>query len=624
MQLVNQAIENKERGIFSRFFGGLWSAITWVRTALANIIFLLIILLLFVAFSSRTTFPIPDNFALRVAPTGMLVDQRTYIDPASMLLGGTNPKESETVVSEVVDAINFAAKDDRINTIVLELDFMLGGGISKMQEIGQALDVFKANGKKIIAIGDNYTQDQYFLASYADEIYLNDMGAVLLTGYGSYRNYFKGALDKLEINFHVFRSGKFKDAVEPLLREDMSADSKEHNSQWLNQLWEQYTQQVEHGRQLPAGTLTEFVNNMDSKLMETGGDSARLAVEAGLVNGLRSYQDAQQYLIEMVGEGDSSNIYNGVDANHYLAEVKRAQLPKANKIGLLVASGTVLDGDHPDGTIGSHTLAEMLRLVREEKSIKALVLRVDSGGGSAFASEVIRTELAATRAAGIPVFISMGSLAASGGYWIAAGGDQIWATPTTLTGSIGVFGAFPTFENTLANLGLTTDGVGTTELAGAMRPDRELSPKANAIIQLNVNHIYQRFINLVATARAADVDAIDEIAQGRVWSGVKAQELGLVDHIGTLNDVIAATAAHVGVTDYSIQMITRPLSPGEAFMRELFGAHAEALTPRSFLSKFAITDIQQGILPLLKPLAALGKMNDPQSVYAACIACVAP
>ena len=621
---MDHSRQQRTPGTFSRFISGLWSLLTWIRIAVFNLIFLFIVLVIVIALGTQKTPVLPAEFALRVAPSGMLVDQRSYVDPVSLLLSDVSPEESETVVRELVEAINFAAEDERITTLVLELDYLLVGGISKLQEIGQALENFKASGKKIIAYGDNFTQDQYYLASYADTIYLNDMGAVLLTGYGTYRNYIKGTLDKLDIHFHVFRSGKFKDAVEPLLREDMSAESKEHNSRWLGELWAQYTQQIEQARDLPGGSLNNFINTMDTKLRDVGGSSAQLALENGLVDELKNYQNVQQQLIEQLGKSDAGNYYKGVDASVYLADVKRTQLPKADKIGLLVASGNILDGHQPDGSIGSQTLAEMLQNVREEKAVKALVIRIDSGGGSSFASEVIRDEIQATREAGIPVFISMGSLAASGGYWIAAAGDEIWATPTTLTGSIGVFGAFPTVEKSLANIGITTDGVGTTTLAGAARPDRELSPQASDITQLTVDHIYQRFINLVAEARDAEPAEIEAIAEGRVWSGAAAQQLGLVDQLGTLEDVIAATAQHVALDEYSVEIISRPLSSREALLRQLAGSHVGMLAPKTLLNNVTALEVQQQLLPLLKPLATLSKMNDPHAVYASCLDCVAP
>lgn len=614
----------KSRNPVARFFSGLWAAITWTRIAVLNLLFLFLVLIVVLAIRSGSQPPLPDTFALRLAPTGMLVDQRSYVDPASLLLGSTSPDEAETVVRELVDAIHYAAEDKRVTALVLELDRLLVGSISKMQEIGTALDHFKKSGKKIVAVGANYSQDQYFLASYADQIYMHDMGSILLTGYGRYGNYFKSAIDKLEINFHVFRAGKFKDAVEPLLRNDMSEESKIHNTELVTQLWNIYTAGVEARRDLPAGSINDYINNLDQKMTLARGDSAALAAEVGLIDEVAGHQRINRFLIDSFGKSPEGEHYNGVDARVYLADVERFKLPGKNKIGLLVASGTIVDGLQPDGTIGSESFVEMLREVREDESIKALVVRIDSGGGSAFASEVIRAEISAVRDAGKPVFISMGSVAASGGYWIAAGGDEIWATPTTITGSIGVFGAFPTLENTLENLGIHTDGVGTTELSGSLRADRALSPKISTIIQLSVDNIYHRFIRLVADARNADADAIDRVAQGHVWSGVTAKELGLVDHLGGLNDVIAAAAARVDLTDYSVHLVQQPLSPQEVMLRQLMGSAAVSFAPTALLEEFSSLRALQEISPLLKPLAELRQMNDPQAIYAACLECVAP
>lgn len=608
----------------ARFFSGLWAAITWTRIAVLNLLFLLLVLIIVLAIRAGSQPPLPKTFALRLAPSGMLVDQRSYVDPASLLMGGASPEESETVVRELVDAIHYATEDKRVTALVLELDMLLVGSISKMQEIGTALDHFKTSGKKIIAVGSNYSQDQYYLASYADQIFIHDMGTILLTGYGRYGNYFKSAIDKLEINFHVFRSGKFKDAVEPLLRNDMSEESKIHNAELVNQLWNIYTTEVETRRELPAGTINDYINNLDQKMIQARGDNAALAAEVGLIDEVASHQRINRFLVESFGKSPEGDFYNGVDARAYLADVERFKLPAQHKIGLLVAAGTIVDGEQPDGTIGSESFVKMLREVREDDSIKALVLRIDSGGGSAFASEVIRAEIAAVRAAGKPVLISMGSVAASGGYWMAAGGDEIWATPTTITGSIGVFGAFPTLEKTLNNLGIHTDGVGTTELSGALRADRPLSPKVSTIIQLSVDNIYHRFIRLVADARKADADAIDRVAQGHVWSGQTAKELGLVDHLGGLNDVIAAAAARVNLTDYSVHLIQQPLSPQEVLLRQFMGSAAASLAPSSILQEFSSLRALQEISPLLKPLAELRRMNNPQAIYAACLECIAP
>jgi protease-4 len=589
-----------------------------------NTIFILFLIILLVAIGSSAPKPLPEKFALQIAPSGILVDQRTYMDTASLLLKDEN-EESETLVRDVVDAINRAADDKRINSIVLELGGLDGGGITKMSEIGQALEAFKAKEKHVIAVSDNYSQDQYFLASFADEIYLHKMGEVQLTGYGRYVTYYKTALDKLGVNMHVFRSGKYKDYVEPYLRDNMSDESREHNAQWLNALWAQYTSVIETQRKLPAGSLNTLINNLDTKLAEVKGDSAQLALNEKLVDKLVSRSEVDNLLIEKFGENEEDNYYKAVGVRAYLAEAKLHKFPKAQQVGLIVAAGTIQDGFHPDGSIGSENFVDILRSVQEDDSIKALVIRVDSGGGSAFASEIIRAEIDAIREKKIPVFISMGSVAASGGYWLATAGDEIWATPTTITGSIGVFGAFPTIENSLQKIGLNTDGISTTELGGAPSIDRPLAPKMNSVIQSGVDYTYQNFIKLVADARKKDVAEIHEVAQGHVWTGAKAKELGLVDNLGTLNDVITAAATKAALDDYSVKLITQKLSPKEEFIRKLAGEDAKGFIPKSLLKPLVdLQNVQQELSPLLKPLVALQKMTDPQGIYASCLECVSP
>lgn len=616
--------QSKPRGFFRRFFGGIGSIITVCRNIVMNLFFLVFLLVLLVAIGNSTPKPLPEKFALRIAPGGTLVDQRSYIDTASLLLKD-DQQESETLVRDIVDAVNRAANDKRIDSIVLELGNLGGGGITKMSEIGQALNTFKAKGKTILAVSDNYSQDQYFLASFADEIYLHTMGEVQLTGFGRYITYYKTALEKLGVNVHVFRSGKYKDYVEPYLRDNMSDESREHNAQWLNALWAQYTHLVETNRKLPSGSLNTLINNLDIKLADVKGNSAKLAINEKLVDKLVSRNEIDKLLIDTFGKSDEGNFYNAVGVHSYMAEAKMRKLPKADKVGLLVASGTIQDGHQQDGAIGSENFVELLRDVKEDHSIKALVIRIDSGGGSAFASEIIRAEIAALRQKNIPVFISMGSVAASGGYWMATAGDEIWATPTTITGSIGVFGAFPTLENSLQKIGLTTDGISTTELGGGASIDRPLAPKMNSVIQSGVDHIYQNFIQLVAESRKKDIAEIHEVAQGHVWTGAKAQELGLVDHLGTLNDVIEAAAVRANLKDYSVQLVTQKLSPKQELIRKLLSEDAQALIPKSLLKPLAdLNAVQQEISPFLKPLINLQKMTDPQGIYASCLECISP
>ncbi len=607
-----------------RIFGGMGAAVTTLRNTLANIIFLIILLFIIAAISGKATPPLPDSFALRVAPSGILVDQRSYIDPASLLLSDENPQESETLVSDIVAAINYAAHDNRVTALVLEPGRLLGGGISKLNEIGQALENFKTTGKKIIAASDNYSQDQYYLASFADEIYLHEMGVVEITGYGRYMNYYKSALDKLGVTIHAFRSGKYKDYLEPYLRDNMSEESREHNSQWITELWDSYTGNVERLRHLSPGSINDYVNNLDAHMALTAGNSAQLALEKTLVDKVASRNEIISLLKDAAGKNKEDNNYNGVGINSYLTDVRKKSRAESNKVGLIVASGSIVDGHQPDGSIGSESMLELLRQVQDNGDIKALVIRIDSGGGSAFASEIIRSEIISLRNKNIPIYISMGSVAASGGYWIATAADKIWAQPTTITGSIGVFGAFPTLEKSLEKIGVYTDGVGTTELAGTMRLDRPLSDKAGKVVQHSVDHIYQRFISLVADARQQDKEAIDNIAQGHVWTGNKAKEIGLVDELGTLHDVVSAIAQEAQLESYTVELIQRTLSPKEEFLRSLTQGHVGALLPQTFINNIASLRILNDISPALKPLQELSNMNDPQGIYVQCLDCVAP
>lgn len=608
-------------GLLRRFFAAIWNTISWIRNSLANVIFILIVVVIVVAIRSHEPLVIADKTALRVAPQGFLVDQLTYVDPMSKLLSD-NDGPTETRVKVLVDAINRAATDDRITSLVLDLNYLVGGGLTKLDEIGSALQHFRDVEKPIIAFADSYSQETYYLASYADEIYINPMGAVYLTGYGSYRNYFKDALDKLQIDFHVFRVGDYKDYIEPYTRNDMSQASREHNSQWLHELWSTYTSHVEGRRNLPVGAITNYINAADELLADVGGDGAQLAISSGLVDAEMSRSALKNMLVERFGYDSEQETFAAIDARQYLAISDSQQKKNPNKVGLIIASGNIVDGVQRAGLIGGDSTAALLEQARLDESIKAVVLRVDSGGGSAFASEVIREQVAALHDSGKPVVISMGSVAASGGYWITAGSDEIWAAATTITGSIGVFGAFPTAQKALAKLGIHTDGVGTTEMAGAIRLDRPLPAKASRVIQMGVEHTYEEFLNLVANARGTTPEAIHQIAQGRVWTGATAQEIGLVDKIGFLNDALASAATLANLENYSVEEIVKPLTPGEAFMQQLM--NDVRLAPTHLMNTALPSSLRATLAPLIKPFAMLAEMNDPRGLYTKCESCVAP
>lgn len=609
-------------GVIRRLFSWIWQLITWVRLAIVNLIFLAIIAVIVFSLLPSEPVKMPQKTALRIAPSGLLVDQLSHTDPLSQILDKDNEKQTETLVRDLTKAINAAANDDRITMLVLELDYLIGGGLSKLEEIGQALNRFKDSGKPVIAISDSYTQEQYYLASYADEIHMHPMGAVMLTGYGSYRNYFKSALEKLSVNFHVFRVGEYKDFIEPYTRDNMSEASREHNAQWLHELWGVYTSRIENLRGLPAGSINSYISSIDKSLEDENGNAAQLALKAGLVDFVDGRLATNQKLIEKAGQDVKRKRYKAIDYAAYLHHIKQPD-PQADKIGLLVAKGTILDGEQPQGNIGGDSLAKLLRQARKDADIKALVIRIDSGGGSAFASEIIREEIAATQSAGIPVIISMGSVAASGGYWITTASDEVWATPTTITGSIGVFGIFPTLENSLEKLGVYTDGLGTTELAGAMRLDRPLPSKAENMIQQSVENIYQRFIHLVAEARDSTPEQIHAVAQGRVWSGAAAKDLGLVDELGYLDDAIQSAADIAGTSNYEVKIIEKALSPKEQLLKELMTGTA-AFQASNLWQSQSLTILRELIAPVAEPLKIMNQLNDPRYIYAQCWSCTAP
>jgi len=606
------------RGPVKRFFSAIGAAISWSRTVFFNLLFIVFVLVLIGAMIPKSPAPIAKSTALRIAPVGYLVDQLRTKDPLQQLMQEENIQDMETRVKDLVDAINAAAADKRINALVLELDYMAGGSLSKLAEVGQALDNFKASKKPIYAVGDYYGQSQFYLAAYADEVYLNPMGAVFLTGFASYRNYYKSALEKLQVKMNVFKVGTYKDFVEPYLRDSMSPASKEHNQKWLSQLWGFYTSRIESLRQLPAGSIDDYINNMDELLKQTQGDGAKLALDNGLVTHLLPRNQQQQALIEKLGKSKKGDSYKAVDFWHYLADVKQQEKDSDGSIGLIVARGTILDGEQPEGRIGGDSLAQLIEQAGKS-DISALVLRVDSGGGSAFASEVIRQQILQTQKK-IPVFISMGSVAASGGYWLAATSDQVWATPTTITGSIGVFGAFPTVEKGLASLGVYTDGLATTKLAGTLRVDRSLPPMAESIFQQGVEHTYQRFLEIVADGRETTSEAVNKIAQGRVWSGEEALKLGLVDQLGSLNDTLNAAAEAVELDSYKVLEIRRKLSPGEQFIHELSNNLQAQLGSFSALQPLS-HKLSQWLSPAIEVLDELDKLNDPKGVYARCLSC---
>jgi len=615
-------MEKERPGLIRRIFSGLWSFLDSLRRTLLNLLLLFLIVLVVVGLFTEEGPAVPDGGALIINPAGELVDQISYVDPLSNVVNGSNAPP-ETLLRDVIKAIDAAATDNRIKLIVLETDDLDHGGISKMQELAQALARFREHGKTVIAVGDNFNQDQYWLAAQADKVFMNPMGEVMLQGFGVYTNYFHEALDKLQVTMHVFRVGTYKSAVEPFMRDNMSAEVKENHLAWLNVLWAQYKAGIAERRGMQPEKLDEYVNKIDQVFAASNGDTAKAALDWNLVDGLKTREETNDFLVEQVGE-DDDGYFRGIDFRDYLAANRSLTVPSVHgdKVGVIVASGIILDGEQRAGQVGGDTLAALIRQARLDDNVKALVLRVDSEGGSAFASEIIRQALIAFQESGKPLVVSMGSIAASGGYWISAGADEVWATPGTITGSIGIFGAFPTVENSLAKLGVHTDGVGTTSMAGALRIDRPLDPAVGRAIQSGIDSGYRRFLQVVAEGREMKVGEVDNLAQGRVWAGSAAQQVGLVDELGGLNDAIQSAAEKAELKQFEPKWIEPQLTPTELLLQKLSGA-AQTYMRRSNASAhvFGGAAIWSPFKPLLKELENAAQWNDPKATYLYCGGC---
>jgi len=611
---------DKSPGLVRRLFGFLWRVVDVSRRIIFNLVFLFLVLLVIVSlFVAREDEEVPEEAALVLAPAGDIVEQLTYVPPAVVLFreGVDEEQKDETLLRDLIEAVDLAREDARIKALVLDLDRMERAGLSKLQEIGAALDRFREGGKTIVACGDYYTQNQYYLAAHADEVYLHPLGGVLLTGYGIYRAYFKSALEKLLVQVHAFRVGTFKSALEPFLRDDMSPEAREANLAWLNVLWQAFKEDVAGRRRLPAAAIDDYINGIVEHLDEVGGDMGRLAVEKGLVDGLKTRDQVRQRLVELVGEGEEGQGYRQIRFDRYLRLARPSPELAGlleDKVGVIVARGVIVNGKQPAGTIGGDSMAELLRRAREDEDIGAVVLRVDSGGGSAFAAEIVRQEVELTRSAGKPVVVSMSSVAASGGYWLAVAADEIWAAPTTITGAIGIYGAIPTFEKSLDALGIHADGVGTTELAGGFDLRRPLHPLVAGAMQQVVERGYRRFVELVAAGRGMSPEAVEEIARGRAWAGETALELGLVDGLGGMQEAIEAAARLAGLDEYEVVYVEKPLTPREQLLRML------ATRVGDFLGEATHPALRM-LDAAGREAAILARMNDPQGVYAWCLTC---
>jgi len=617
--------------LITKVFKGLWAGINFSRRLILNLLFLMIVIIIIISmFSDDDKVSIENGSVLRLNLNGPIVEEKTYVDPVEAAIndatmGSEDP--SEILLDDIVNVIEQASKDERISVLLLDLQKMPNAHLNKLKRITKAIDEFKAAGKQVIASGYYYTQAQYYIAAHADEISMHPYGGVIIEGYGMFPLYFKDALEKLEVSQHIFRVGTFKSAVEPFIRNDMSDAAKEANSVWLGALWQQYKTDVANVRPFNETNFDETMDVYLAKMKQVNGDSGKYALNHQWVDTLKTNQQVRQQLIELVGTEETGKTFKQVSFRDYLSVVKPPiafDNPITEKVAVVIAKGTIVDGERKAGEIGGDSTAALLRKARLDEKVKAVVLRIDSGGGSMFASEVIRAEVLALKAAGKPVIASMSSVAASGGYWIASAANEIWAAPSTITGSIGVFGSFMTFENTMAKLGVYSDGVATTEMAGfsIVRP---LDEKMAQIIQLSVEDAYQRFLEVVADARNMTPEQVDNIAQGRVWIASQAQELGLVDKLGDKQDAIDAAAALAKLDFYEVKTIKQTLSPQEQMMQDIFGnASVKALFgsdnhPVSTLATQA--NVQSLVKQLGSEIDDLKDYNDPQGIYTRCLVC---
>ena len=601
------------------FFALVWRLLEGVRKVLHLI--LLLVIFGFVLAALHTSVPsVPRSAALVIAPEGELVEQLSS-DPLRRAFGqASGGPAPETLLRDVIDAIEAAKSDSRIKIIVLDLTNLDTSGLSKLQEIGTALRGFRDAGKRVVAAADSLDQTQYYLAAQAGELYLDPLGLVYVDGFSYYRMFLKDAIDKLGVDVNVFRAGTFKSFTDQFSRSDMAPSEREESTAWLNALWNSYTQDVARARSLAPGALNDYVNEEPSALAAVNGDAAKLALQRGLVTALKSRQQLADDLKSLVGEDPDSHSFNSIGMTQYLTAVRAKHVLKSRsdtKVGIVVAAGEILDGRQPPGKIGGESAASLLRQARYDNAMKAVVLRVDSPGGSMFASELILREIQALRKAGKPVVVSMSTYAASGGYYISAAANQIFASPTTLTGSIGVFSVVPTFEHTLEKIGVKVDGLGTTPMAGSLHLDHALDAGSRQILQSSVDHAYDEFLQRVAEGRKKTVQDIDKIAQGRVWAGVDAQRIGLVDQLGGLKDATDAAAklAQLG-SDYDVDYIEPDLSLREQLFMQLRSEGLALMRAAGFAP--AETEVTRLLDPILQQAKAVASLNDPRGLYAYC------
>ena len=612
----------KKKNLFVRLLSGIWSGVDGFRKVL-HLILLLFVFAIFVGAMSGTTPLLPDKAALFIKPVGAIVEE-VEGDPfdraVAELLDEAQP---QTVLQDIVDALEYASDDERIGAVHIELSSLGAAGLPKLQRIARAIEEFRESGKPVIASADFMSQQAYFIAAHADEVYLNPEGGILLQGYGRFRTYFSEAIEKLKLDWNIFKVGTYKSAVEPFERMDMSDADREATVNLIDQLWGTYLEEVAAARAMSPSEMERYADEFVDVVAAADGDLARAAKDNNLVDELLTRTELRELLIGYVGTDEDSDVdYSSIGMDEYLSheDMLNGETAAEENIGIIIASGAIQSGSQPPGAIGADSTAGLLRRARDDESVKAVVLRVDSPGGSAFASDVIANEIAALQNAGKPVVASMSSVAASGGYWISVGADRVFANSTTITGSIGIFGMFPTYQRTAAHLGLATDGVGSTPLSGQLRPDRAMTDDTKRLFQLVIEEGYDDFIGRVATYRGMEKEEVDAVGQGRVWTGADALRHGLVDELGGLDEAVAFAAELVNLAedDYGRKWIRIELSPTEQMIVDLLGTAKSFGLQLDFLQSRP-SSLQRIAGILEQTLAPLTEFDDPKGVYAHCL-----
>jgi protease-4 len=602
---------------------GLWRGLDVLRKLLHLIVLLVIFGFVFGALRGSAPV-IPSRAALLLAPEGELVEQLSGDPLQRALEQARGDNHAETLLWDLTASIRAAAKDRRVPVIAIDVDKLDGAGQPMLEELARALKEFKTSGKKVIAYGNELSQARYYLAAQADEIYLDPMGYILIEGYERYQWYYKQALEKLGIDINVFRVGQYKSAVEPYLRNDMSPEDREESLAYLKAEWTSYQDAVTRARRLPADSLARYVGSLSKTMTAARGDAAQVALQAGLITGIKTHIEFERRIIDLVGEDETSGSFKSVSTGDYARVVRAESRVSATgkpRIGVIVASGEVLDGEQPPGTIGGDSTSRLIRQARMDRNVRAVVLRVNSPGGSVQASEEIYRELVALRAAGKPLVVSMSDLAASGGYYISAPADEIWASPATITGSIGIFTVVPTIDKTLSKLGVSVDGVGTTPLSGELRLDRPLGEPSRAWLQSQIDRGYDVFLSRVSSGRKKTPEQIDSIAHGRVWAGRAAHEIGLVDQLGSFDDAVGAAAKRANLHDYAVEFVEPELTWAQELMQQLRSSTVRALL-KADRESAALARVASTLDPLTREMERLSRFTQRNHLYAYCFCSV--